>query len=107
MRPDLLRGHLDRLLLAVLADEPGHGYALSQRLGRRSGGTFCVPEGSLYPALQRLDRAGLVTSRWDVAEGRRRRTYRLTRAGRDAMSESVEEWRMFSGAVNRVMGRLA
>lgn len=107
MRPDLLRGHLDRLLLAVLADEPGHGYALSQRLDQRSGGTFCVPEGSLYPALQRLERAGLMTSTWEVVEGRRRRVYRLTRSGRDAVSESAEEWRLFSGAVDRVIAGLA
>ncbi len=103
MRPDLLRGHLYRLLLAVLVNDPGHGYALSQRLDHRSGGTFCVPEGSLYPALQRLERAGLVASTWDVVDGRRRRVYRLTPTGRDAVSESAEEWRLFSGAVDRVI----
>ncbi len=107
MRPDLLRGHLDRLLLAVLADEPGHGYALSQRLDQRSGGTFSVPEGSLYPALQRLERAALVTSTWHIVDGRRRRVYRLSSAGRDALSESTNEWRLFSGAVDRVIGGLA
>ena len=58
MRADLLRGHLDGLLLAVLADAPGHGYELSQRLTERSGGALGVQEGSLYPALHRLERAG-------------------------------------------------
>ena len=57
MNADFLRGHLEGLLLAVLADEPGHGYELSQRLTARSGGELGVPEGSLYPALQRLERA--------------------------------------------------
>lgn len=107
MRTDLLRGHLERLLLAVLADEPGHGYALSQRLDQRSGGTFCVPEGSLYPALQRLERAGLVASTWDKTDGRRRRVYQLTPAGRTAVTQSVDEWRLFSGAVDRVIVGLA
>ncbi len=107
MRSDLLRGHLDRLLLAVLTEEPGHGYALSQRLDERSGGTFGVPEGSLYPALQRLERADLVTSTWNIVDGRRRRVYQLTPAGRDARSESAEEWRRFSGAVDRVIAGLA
>lgn len=103
MRPDLLRGHLDRLLLAVLLGEPGHGYAVSQRLDQRSAGTFRVPEGSLYPALQRLERAALVTSTWSVVDGRRRRVYRLLPAGKDALSASTTEWQLFSGAVDRVI----
>ena len=78
MRLDLLRGHLERLLMAVLANEPGHGYALSQRLDQRSDGAICVPEGSLYPALQRLERAALVTSTWNIVDGRRRRIYRFS-----------------------------
>ena len=78
MRADLLRGHLDGLLLAVLAQAPGHGYELSQRLTERSGGELGVHEGSLYRALHRLERAGLVESAWSSAVGRRRRIYRLT-----------------------------
>ena len=104
MRADLLRGHLDGLLLAVLADAPGHGYELSQRLTERSGGELGVHEGSLYPALHRLERAGLVESAWSSAEGRRRRIYRLTAAGRRAVKRSRQEWRAFSGAVDRVLG---
>ena len=104
MRADLLRGHLDGLLLAVLADAPGHGYELSQRLTQRSGGELGVHEGSLYPALHRLERAGLVESAWSSAEGRRRRIYRLTAAGRPAVKRSRQEWRAFSGAVDRVLG---
>jgi PadR family transcriptional regulator len=104
MTSDLLRGHLDGLLLAVLADAPGHGYELSQRLTRRSGGELEVPEGSLYPALHRLERAGLVTSAWSDGEGRRRRVYSLSAAGRREVSRSRAQWRRFSSAVERVLG---
>jgi PadR family transcriptional regulator len=104
MGADLLRGHLDGLLLAVLADAPGHGYELGQRLTQRSGGALGVPEGSLYPALHRLERGGLVTSSWSAGDGRRRRVYRLTRAGRRAVTRSRAEWRAFSVAVERVLG---
>jgi PadR family transcriptional regulator PadR len=104
MRADLLRGHLDGLLLAVLADAPGHGYELSQRLTERSGGELGVPEGSLYPALHRLERGGLVESSWRTGGGRRRRIYRVTRAGRRAVKASRSEWRAFATAVDRVLG---
>jgi PadR family transcriptional regulator PadR len=104
VRGELLRGHLDGLLLAVLADAPGHGYELSQRLTQRSGGEIEVPEGSLYPALHRLERSGLVASAWSHREGRRRRIYRLTRAGRRAAGDARQEWRAFSVAIDRVLG---
>jgi PadR family transcriptional regulator, regulatory protein PadR len=104
MPSDLLRGHLDRLLLAVLAEAPGHGYELSQRLTARSGGELEVPEGSLYPALHRLERAGLVASAWSADGGRRRRVYRLTAAGRREVTRSRSEWQAFSTAVARVLG---
>lgn len=104
MPSDLIRGHLDRLLLAVLADAPGHGYELSQRLTARSGGELGVPEGSLYPALHRLERGGLVASAWSDGGGRRRRVYRLTAAGRRGVTRSRAEWQAFSSAVGRVLG---
>lgn len=104
MNADFLRGHLEGLLLAVLADEPGHGYALSLRLAERSGGALLVPEGSLYPALQRLERRGLVTSSWVTAGGRRRRIYQLAASGRHQASVAVHDWRLFSAAVDRVLG---
>jgi PadR family transcriptional regulator PadR len=107
MPTDLLRGHLDRLLLAVLAEAPGHGYELSRRLTAHSGGAFDVNEGSLYPALHRLERARLVESAWSTSDGRRRRVYRLTAAGRRATRESQREWRTFSAAVERVLGATA
>jgi PadR family transcriptional regulator, regulatory protein PadR len=104
MDADLLRGHLDGLLLAVLAEAPGHGYELGRRLTRRSAGELDVPEGSLYPALHRLERGGLVQSAWSSEEGRRRRVYRLTPAGRRAVQRSRREWRAFSTAVDRILG---
>lgn len=107
MRTDFLRGHLEGLLLAVLTDEPGHGYALVQRLAARSGGDLQVPEGSLYPALQRLERRGLVTSSWVTSDGRRRRVYRLAPDGRREASASARDWKLFSAAVDRVLGGLA
>jgi len=107
MRADLLRGHLDGLLLAVLADAPGHGYELSRRLTQRSGGELGVHEGSLYPALHRLERGGLVKSSWSSGEGRRRRIYQLTSAGRRTAMQTRQEWRAFSAAVDRVLGSAA
>ena len=104
MRADLLRGHLDGLLLAVLADAPGHGYELAQRLHQRSGGDVGVPEGSMYPALHRLEHAGLVRSAWSEGDGRRRRVYSITPAGRRAAGKSRREWRAFSAAIDRVLG---
>ena len=104
MPGDLLRGHLDRLLLAVLAESPGHGYELSQRLKQRSGGELEVHEGSLYPALHRLERGGLVESSWSTRDGRRRRVYSLTSSGRREAAASQREWRAFSVAVDRVLG---
>lgn len=107
MRADLLRGHLDGLLLAVLRDGPGHGYELGRRLAASSDGELGVPEGSLYPALHRLERGGLVASDWSTADGRRRRVYRLTAAGRRAGSAAREEWHTFASAVGRVLGPAA
>lgn len=107
MAADWLRGHLDGLLLAVLADAPGHGYELSRRLADRSGGELDVPEGSLYPALHRLERGALVASSWSRGDGRRRRVYRLTAKGRRAVGQSRREWQAFSTAIDRVLGGTA
>jgi DNA-binding PadR family transcriptional regulator len=107
VNPDFLRGHLEGLLLAVLADDSGHGYALSQRLAGRSGGELAVPEGSLYPALQRLERRGWVTSAWSTVDGRRRRIYSLSAAGRRQVGSAASAWKTFSAALDRVWGELA
>jgi PadR family transcriptional regulator, regulatory protein PadR len=104
MSQDLMRGHLDGLVLAVLGAGPAHGYGLIELLRERSGGAFDLPEGSVYPALHRLERAGLVESGWSQAGGRRRRVYALTARGLHAAAERRREWRSFSLAVDAVFG---
>jgi PadR family transcriptional regulator, regulatory protein PadR len=101
---DIVKGHLDLLLLAVLEQEPAHGYAVIERLRARSDGAFDLPEGTIYPALHRLEAAGLLASGWSDGSGRRRRVYRLTRRGTAALAERGEEWRRFRGAVDVVFG---
>ena len=91
-----LKGHLDLLLLAALRRRPAHGYAIIEELRSRSGGTFDLPEGTIYPALHRLERQGLIESRWSEASGRRRRVYRLTRRGQGALGEKTKAWRSFA-----------
>src|SRR5262245_2451143 len=98
-----LRGHVDAMILAALADSPAHGYAVTQALRERSGGVFDLPEGTIYPALHRLERARLLASDWAAESGRRRRVYRLTDSGRDALGERRREWRSFSRAVEAAL----
>jgi DNA-binding PadR family transcriptional regulator len=104
MRSDALNGQLDPLILATIAEEPAHGYAMLQRLKQRSGGTFDLAEGTIYPALHRLERDGLLSSSWSVQSGRRRRVYRVTRAGRSALQVRRREWKSFARAVEAVVG---
>jgi PadR family transcriptional regulator, regulatory protein PadR len=103
MRAEVLKGHLDGLILATLADGPAHGYAIAQTLRERSDGAFDLPEGTLYPALHRLERAGLIASEWSTEAGRRRRTYCLTRSGGQALRERRHDWRLFASAVEAVL----
>ena len=107
MNAETLKGHLDMLLLAAVRVEPSHGYAIAERLRSRSDGTFDLPEGTLYPALHRLERAGLLSSRWSEVGGRRRRVYQLTRKGERALAQRQDEWRDFSRAVESVVEGLA
>jgi PadR family transcriptional regulator PadR len=100
---DPLKGHLDPLILAVLADGPMHGYAVIEELKRRSGGAFDLPEGTVYPALHRLERAGLLASSWTEVPGRRRRVYRVTGRGRRRLAAGRREWRGFARAVEAVL----
>jgi PadR family transcriptional regulator PadR len=103
MKPDVLRGHLDALILAVVEHEPLHGYAIMEALQQRSGGALDVPTGTLYPALRRLERAGYLRSQWGTVSGRRRRTYRLTAAGQRALDAERSEWRDFAAVVEGVL----
>lgn len=102
MRAETLKGHLDGLILAVLASGPMHGYALIEELKRRSFGSLEVPEGTVYPALHRLEGAGLLTSAWSDG-ARRRRIYRLTARGRRELGQKRGEWRAFVKAVDAVL----
>jgi PadR family transcriptional regulator len=107
MRSERLKGHLDLLLLSVLSRGPGHGYEVITRLRDRSDGAFELPEGTVYPALHRLEEAGLLASAWHIVAGRRRRIYRLTVAGEAALAEQSQQWSEFSGSVARVLGTQA
>jgi PadR family transcriptional regulator, regulatory protein PadR len=103
MRAEALKGHLDGLLLAVLEAGPAHGYAVIEALRASSDGEFTLPSGTVYPALHRLETAGLVAGSWSDVDGRRRRTYRLTKAGSTALARQRESWRLFSGAVTSIL----
>lgn len=103
MKPEALKGHLDSLILAVLAGGPLHGYAIIEELKRRSSGELALPEGTVYPALHRLEEAGLLASSWSEEAARRRRVYRLTRKGRRELGIRRTEWREFVQAVEAVL----
>ena len=99
-----LKGNLDLLLLSVLTAGPAHGYAIIVALRDRSEGAFDLPEGTIYPALHRLEQAGLLSSRWTTADsGRRRRVYTLTKAGHRALAERHAVWRQFSDAITGLL----
>jgi PadR family transcriptional regulator PadR len=98
-----LRGYLDPIILAVLAEGPLHGYAVIEELKARSGGQLDLPEGTVYPALHRLERRGLLRSAWTKAEGRRRRNYRLTTSGRRELESKTREWRAFARVMDGVL----
>ena len=97
---EALKGHLDLLLLSILANGPAHGYAVIESLRQRSSGTFDLPEGTIYPALHRLEKQELLSSDWTEESGRRKRIYKLTSKGRQVLGQRQQEWRSFSEAIN-------
>jgi PadR family transcriptional regulator PadR len=99
----IVKGHLDLLLLSALETGPAHGYALIERLRDESEGTLDFAEGTIYPALHRLERAGRVKSTWDDSGARRRRVYSLTSRGRAELARQREAWREFARAVELVV----
>ena len=107
MNAETLKGHLELLLLAAIQPQPAHGYAIADALRARSHGAFDLPEGTLYPALHRLERAGLLASRWSEVNGRRRRVYELTTKGQRSLVTRHDDWRDFSRAVQAVVAGLA
>jgi PadR family transcriptional regulator PadR len=103
MRAETLKGHLDGMLLAALEAGPRHGYAIMEALRAGSGGQLDLPTGTIYPALRRLERAGLMQGTWSAAGGRRRRVYELTPAGRRTLAAERGAWRDFSAAVTALL----
>jgi len=101
---EALKGHLDLLLLSILANGPAHGYAVIESLRARSGSVFDLPEGTIYPALHRLENQGLLSSSWSEESGRRKRIYHLTAKGRQALNVRQDEWLKFYKAVNATVG---
>jgi PadR family transcriptional regulator, regulatory protein PadR len=104
VRAETLKGHLDLLLLATVEREPLHGYGVVEALRDRSRGAFDLAEGTVYPALYRLERAGLLESAWSTRTGRRRRVYRLTRRGRKELARGRDDFATFTRAVRAVTG---
>jgi transcriptional regulator len=105
MEGEMLKGHLDMIVLAALAAAgAAHGYAIIEEIKRRSGGAFDLPEGTIYPALHRLEQAGLLRSHWMTADsGRRRRVYALTKTGNRALVERRAVWKQFSDAIGGLL----
>ena len=101
---DALRGSLDLLVLKTLSLAPMHGWGISQRVQQSSDGALEVNQGSLYPALQRLEKAGLITSAWGTTDNNRRaRYYQITLAGRRALGAELESWRRFAAGLEAVL----
>lgn len=101
---DLVQGTLDLLVLKILALEPLHGLAIANRLRQVSGDVLQVSDGSLYPALHKLEHDGWIAAEWKTSElGRRAKYYSVTRAGRRRLREETENWRRLSGAISLVV----
>jgi transcriptional regulator len=101
---DLVQGTLDLLLLKIVALGPLHGWAIAQRLKQVSGDVLQVSEGSLYPALHKLELEGWLTATWQISDtGRRAKFYTLSRAGRRALDRELADWERLSGAIWRVV----
>jgi len=103
-RLDLLQGTLDLLILRALQNEPMHGWAISERIQQISQEVLHVNQGSLYPALRRLEHQGWIKAEWGISElGRRARFYRLTAAGRKQLDLETENWARLTEAIGRVL----
>ena len=101
---DLVQGTLDLLLLKILALEPLNGWAISQRMRQVSGDVLQVSDGSLYPALHKLEQEGWISAEWKASENNRRaKFYSLTRLGRRQLQKEAENWARLSGAISQVL----
>jgi PadR family transcriptional regulator, regulatory protein PadR len=105
MTAEMLKGHLDAIILSALEAGDTHGYAIIDAIKRQSAGTFDLAEGTVYPALHRLEQAGLLESRWVTpTSGRRRRVYSLTSSGRASLNSRRASWQDFSTAISSFLG---
>jgi len=103
-RRGLMKGSIDYLLLCLISQQPMYGYQILKELEGRSQGYFKFKEGTLYPALHRLERAGLLVGRWQVLPGgRQRRYYRITEKGRAILLERTAQWQDFFAALNLIV----
>ncbi len=102
-RPELLQGTLDMLVLRIVALGPIHGYAIAQRINQISQDVLQVQQGSLYPALHRLEKRRLLTAKWREIGGREAKFYSLTAAGRKQLGAEQENWKRLAGAVEMIL----
>ena len=103
-RPELMKGNSESLLLCLIGQQPMYGYQIIKELEKRSQGYFKFKEGTLYPALHRLEKAGLIVGRWQMLPGaRQRRYYYITDKGRRVMAERMSQWRDFLIAMNLII----
>ncbi len=101
---ELLKGNSELLILSALADQPMHGYALSQRLNAIMPGMFKFGVGMLYPLLHRLELRGYITGRWETRDGeKRKKIYTITLSGKKQLARATHEWQMFSHAMNTIV----
>lgn len=102
--PDLVQGTLDMLILKIIALEPMHGWAIGQRLTQMSSDILQVSDGSLYPALHKLEQQGWIAAEWKASDhNRRAKFYRLTRAGRAQLARQTADWTRIASAISRVV----
>ena len=103
-KQEMLKGNTETLILSLLLSEPMYGYQLVKEINSRSGGYFTLKEGTLYPALHRMEREGLIEGRWqNITDGTRRRYCSITLKGRLVLSDRQAEWQLFSRAMNSVI----
>ena len=102
---EALKGHLDLILLSALERGPAYGYSIVAQLQHDTSGRLILSDGTIYPALHRLERSQLLTSFYEVSAGRRRRIYRITEAGEDELERLKAEWAGFSGAIQKILRR--
>ena len=103
-KSDLLQGTLDMLILKTLALEPMHGWGISQRIQQISNGVLSINQGSLYPALYRLEQQGWITAEWGSSENNRQaKFYELTKTGRKQLTEETENWERLSAAIGQIL----